>query len=365
MKRILSLDGGGIRGVFTLEILSRIEALFREDRGKPDLVLAEVFDLIAGTSTGAIIATFLSWGMPVSHIQREYVERGPQMFARQPWYLRWKAKYRAEAIAEVFRSTFSEDDGTPALLGSKRLKTLLLLVVRNASTGSPWPLTNNPAAMFNEPSRPDCNLALPLWQVLRASTAAPSFFSPQEISFEGRNDLFVDGGMTPYNNPALIAVLMATLPCYRLEWPAARQSIHVISIGTGLARARLPRKVAADINMLDQLKYLAPALISSIGFEQDLLCRVLGDCVHGHVLDREIGDLAAPALLDLEEKKFTYVRYDRALDAETSRLLQQSGIRTEMDNLQLIPLLQEEGREYASKNVAREHLYPRGSVRPD
>jgi hypothetical protein len=285
------------------------------------------------------------------------------MFAREPWYRRWKTKYRADAIADMFRSTFTEQDGTPALLSSKRLRTLLLIVMRNASTGSPWPVSNNPAALFNDPGREDCNLALPLWQLLRASTAAPSFFPPQEIALAGRTDLFVDGGMTPYNNPALIAVLMATLPCYRLEWPAAREKLHVVSVGTGLARARLPRKMAADIHMLDQLKYLAPALISSIGFEQDLLCRILGDCVHGHLLDTELGDLTAPALLGLNEKKFTYVRYDRALDAETSKLLQASRIRTELDNLQLIPLLQQEGQEYAAQNVSREHLHPRRSLR--
>jgi hypothetical protein len=281
------------------------------------------------------------------------------MFAREPWYRRWKAKYRADAIANVFRTTFTEMDGTPALLCSKRLQTLLLVVVRNASTGSPWPISNNPAAIYNDPQRADCNLHLPIWQLLRASTAAPSYFPPQEISLAGRTDLFVDGGMTPYNNPGLIAVLMATLPCYKLEWPADRQSLHVISIGTGLARARLPRKVAADINMLDQVKYLAPALMGSTGFEQDLLCRVLGDCIHGHLLDTELGDLTTPMLLRPAEKKFTYVRYDRALDTETSKLLKASNLRTELDNLQLIPLLQQEGQEYASENVRREHLHPR------
>jgi patatin-like phospholipase/acyl hydrolase len=62
MKRILALDGGGIRGMFSLQILARIEELFRQDRNEPNLVLADVFDFIAGTSTGAIIATFLALG---------------------------------------------------------------------------------------------------------------------------------------------------------------------------------------------------------------------------------------------------------------------------------------------------------------
>jgi uncharacterized protein len=146
MKRILALDGGGIRGMFSLQILARIEELFRQDRNEPNLVLADVFDFIAGTSTGAIIATFLAWGKTVREIERLYVERGAEMFARERWYRLWKAKYRADAIAQFFREIFSEEDGTSALLGSKRLRTLLLVIVRNASTGSAWPLWNNPDA---------------------------------------------------------------------------------------------------------------------------------------------------------------------------------------------------------------------------
>src|SRR5436305_1226685 len=162
MKRILALDGGGIRGVFSLQILARIEQIFREEQGKPDLVLADVFDLIAGTSTGAIIAAFLSWGLCVSDIEEVYIERSKAMFVRESWYRRWKAKYRADAIGHFFRHAFGESDGTPALLGSKRLRTFLLITVRNASTGSPWPVCNNSNAVYNEPSLPDCNLNIPL-----------------------------------------------------------------------------------------------------------------------------------------------------------------------------------------------------------
>src|SRR4029453_12205026 len=63
MRRILSLDGGGIRGIFTLQVLKQIETLFRDARSRPDLVLRDEFHLFAGTSTGAVIATCLAWGM--------------------------------------------------------------------------------------------------------------------------------------------------------------------------------------------------------------------------------------------------------------------------------------------------------------
>ena len=363
MKRILSLDGGGIRGVFSLQILAKIEELFRQERDDDDLVLADVFDLIAGTSTGAIIATSLSWGLPVLEIERLYIDQSPAMFARGTWAQQWKSKYKPEAIAQLFRERLIEDDGTPALLGTNKLRTLLLIVTRNGSTGGAWPVTNNKKAIFNDRSRPECNLNFPLWQLLRASTAAPTFFPPEEISLAGNVHLFMDGAMTPYNNPALIAVLTATLPHYQINWPASRHLLHVVSVGTGLVRARMP-KAASDVNLLDHLRYIAPALIGSIGWEQDFLCRVMGDCVHGAPLDSEIGALEAPSLLDQGEQKFTYARYDKPLDATDRRLQRLGGGTIALDDLSLIPLLQELGTEYAHDHVRREHLYPRSSNFP-
>jgi hypothetical protein len=368
MKRILALDGGGIRGVFTLQILARIEELFRQEQDDPKLVLGDVFDLIAGTSTGAIIAALLSWRLPVREIEKLYVDYSPEMFAKGSWTQQWKSKYKPEAIARFFREQFTEGDGkTPALLGTKRLKKSLLIVMRNGSTGSPWPVSNNPKAKYNvrvlEDGTPNlqCNLDIPLWQLLRASTAAPTYFPPEEIILGGVPHLFMDGGMTPYNNPALIAALMATLPPYQFCWPAGRELLHVISVGTGLARARLPGKAASDINMLDHIRYIAPALIGSIAAEQDLLCRVMGDCVHGAVWDSEVGAQEMPTLFDAKEQKFTYARYDQPLDATHRKIKQLPGGQAQLDNLKLIPLMQELGEQYADEHVRKEHLHPRGT----
>ncbi len=359
MKRILALDGGGIRGLFSLQILARIEELFRQEQGKPALVLADIFHFFAGTSTGAIIATCLAWGMSVEAIQALYVQRSTEMFTKESWYRRWKAKYRADAIAQCFRGLFCEDvEGrVPAVLGSKRLRTLLLIVMRNASTGSPWPVSNNPHSVFSGPSSPGSNLNIPLWQLLRASTAAPAFFRPQEINVGGARHLFVDGGITPYNNPALIAVLMATLPPYRLCWPATREELHVVSVGTGTALAHLPRKAAEKINIVDQLAFAIPALMGSVMWEQDLVCRVLGDCVYGAPMDSELGALDEPSLLGRTEQKFTYVRYDQLKKA--SGLEAKTQQEPKLDSISQIPVLQQAGQKYAAQHVRREHLYPR------
>ena len=367
MKRILSLDGGGIRGIFSLQILSRIEALFRDESGKSDLRLSDVFHLIAGTSTGAIIAAFLSFGHSVSEIEQLYFEFGPLMFRPERWYRRWNSKYRAYEIARLFKEHFCERDGTPAKMGSERLRTLLLIVMRNATTGAPWPVSNNPRAYYNDRERQDCNLNVPLWQLLRASTAAPTFFPPERIEYGGRRFLFVDGAVTPFNNPSHMAVLTATLPQYRLGWPTGRDLLHVVSVGTGFERTRLPDKTAEKIHLIDQLLFCVPAIIGATAVEQDLMCRIMGDCLYGETIDREIGDLNAPSLFGPGEQKFSYVRYDQTFNSEWGSAVK--GNRTDMrlDKIENMSMFQVIGREYAQTHVKREHLFPRalqGILRP-
>jgi patatin-like phospholipase/acyl hydrolase len=358
MKRLLALDGGGIRGIFCLQILAKIEMLFRKLRNRPNLVLADEFDGFAGTSTGAIIATGLAWGMPVSDIESQYLHHGPEIFARAPWYRRFYSKYRAESIAEFFRNLYSDENQQPALLGSPDLRKLVIMVMRNATTGSTWPLSNHPLSLYNDPSRPDCNLTIPLWQLVCASAAAPSFFPPMEINIGSERHLFLDGAVSPFNNPALIAMLMVTLPGYRVCWPSGRENLHIISVGTGSHRSTIAHRRAGKVNLLHQLEHVVPALISSVSQQQDAICRILGDCLYGALLDSELGTLTEPSLLDSAQQRFTYVRYDQDLDQLDSRKLRRH--ETAIDNLRLMPTLRDIGQEYADSHVRFEHLWPRG-----
>ncbi len=360
MRRIISLDGGGIRGIVSLQVLREVETHFRRSHGNPSLVLADVVDLFAGTSTGAIIATCLSWGMSVEAIERLYLDHGSDLFSPASWWRRLHAKYRTDAISGFFEQFFREADGAPALLGSGRLKTLLLIVMRNASTGSPWPVSNNPAAKFNALDHPDCNLRIPVWKLLRASTAAPTYFEPEEIVIDGRPRLFVDGGVSPFNNPALMAVLMATLPEYCLGWTANRTDLHVVSIGTGSVRRTLTKSSAAAVTVWDGLLFSLPALLSAVSVQQDVMCRVLGDCLFGAPIDTEIGSLQSPSLLSHGEKRFSYVRYDVRLDEAPGRPLTAAHAR--LDNIDAMPVLREVGAAYAAEAVQPWHFYPRGSA---
>ncbi len=355
MKRILALDGGGIRGVFSLKILQRMQELLRASSGNPDLVLADHFDFFAGTSTGAIIATCLCWGMTVEKILDLYVNFGGTMFTRTPWYNPRRylvARYDPKPLSDFLLRLFSEEhDGqmVPALLGSSHLRKRLLVVVRNHTTGSAWPLTNNPEAIYAS-----SNLPVPLWKIVRASTAAPVYFDPEEITIEGRKFLFVDGSITPYNNPALIAALTAILPCYNMNWQRGADQIRLVSLGTMRFTSRLPKK-AERLWLGYHAAKVPAALIQGVAWQQDYLCRCLGQCLYGETLDSEIGGLLGVTLST--DPWFSYVRYNRTYKAqELEDLLTANPELAALDAVRAIPLLLDVGESYANQHVKLEHL---------
>jgi hypothetical protein len=354
-KKLLALDGGGIRGVLSLEILAAIEDLLREETGSgDDFVLADWFDYVAGTSTGAIIAAGLAIGMRVDDLRDLYARHGEEMFDKAAVVRRLQYRYDSARLAQMLQDTF----GASTTLGSDRLRTLLMMVLRNATTDSPWPLSNNPGAVFNQPDRPDDNLALPLWQLVRASTAAPVYFPPEVVPVGDRSFVFVDGGVTMYNNPAFQLVLMATHDAYGLRWPTGEENLLLVSVGTGVAPKADDRLRPGDMNLLFNAASVPAALMSAALHEQDTLCRVLGRCRHGAAIDLELGDLlTGPGLLD--RRLFTYVRYNAeltraGLDALELRDIEPDDVQR-LDSVAHIGDLQRVGMR-AGRAVHRDHF---------
>jgi hypothetical protein len=313
-KKLLAIDGGGIRGVLALEVLQRIEDVLKAKCGRADFRLADYFDYVAGTSTGGIIAAGLSIGMSVKEILDFYQEAGAQMFVKARLLRRLHYKFEDEPLAQKLKEVF----GVNTTLGSEKLRTLLLLVMRNATTDSPWPISNNPYAKYNDSARSDCNLKFPLWQLVRASTAAPTYFPPEVIVLPGatpheeREFVFVDGGVTMYNNPAFQMFLMATLDRYwalkpDARWRTGAERMLIVSVGTGTSPAARLTLDPDEMNLLFNATTIPSALMFAALNEQDLLCRVFGDCRAGEALDREVVDLVGSVgPLQREQKLFTY-----------------------------------------------------------
>jgi len=349
-KKLLALDGGGIRGVIALEVLARIEEILREQSGRKNLVLSDYFDYMAGTSTGAIIASCLSMGKSVEEVTRFYCENGSAMFSRAGILKRFWYKFGDDNLSNELKNIFGEE----TTLGSDKLQTLLMMVLRNATTDSPWPISNNPLAKYNDPAREDCNLNLPLWQLVRASTAAPTYFPPEVVTIGGQEFLFVDGGITTYNNPAFQLFLMATLEPYRLQWETGEDKMLIVSVGTGTSPQANANLQPGEMNLIYQAGSIPSALLYAALNEQDFLCRAFGRTLAGCALDLEVGDMHG-VKGPIPEKLFTYMRYNAELTKEGLTQLRIQDIRPEdvrpLDEVERIPEMQRVGQAIAKFEV--------------
>ncbi len=353
-KRLLSLDGGGIRGLVAIEVLDAIEALLRAQMGGgEDWVLADWFDYIAGTSTGAIIAAGLALGMRVSEIRRFYHEQGAAMFGPARLVNRIRYKFESEPLAVALRNAF----GAERTLGSPDLRTLLLVVLRNATTDSPWPLSNNPRARYNDPALPDCNLRLPLWQIIRASTAAPTFFPPEIVNVGATRFEFEDGGITPYNNPAFLQFLMATSAPYRVGWPTGADKLLLVSVGTGSAPDDRAAVMPKGMSLLRAAGAVPRAVMFGASNQQDMMCRMFANTLAGPPIDGEVGDLVDGSGLP---KLLTYVRYNADLTGSGLAGLGLPGVKPRdvqrLDSVRSMPELTAVGQAVARSQVRAEHF---------
>jgi hypothetical protein len=298
--------------------------------------------------------------MTVDDVLKFYQESGAQMFVKANLLERLKYKFESEPLAEMLKKVFED----APKLGSKAVETLLLLVMRNATTDSPWPISNNPWAKYNALTHRACNLELPLWQLVRASTAAPTYFPPEVIPVGDHQFIFVDGGVTMYNNPAFQMFLMATVDRYwanspAKRWPTGTDKMLIVSVGTGTSPGANEQLSAGEMNLLFNATTIPSALMFAALNEQDFLCRVFGECAAGDPLDREVGNMI-PSDGALSQKLFRYVRYNAELTKTGLAELGCGGIEPEsvqkLDSIEGIPGLLRVGKAVADKKVKAEHL---------
>jgi predicted acylesterase/phospholipase RssA len=333
-KRILALDGGGLRGILTLGILERIEQELRTRHGNdPAFRLCDYFDLIAGTSTGAIIAATLATGWSVADITKKYFELGTRVFRRS--LLRQglvRAKYNEDRLIDELKAVYGAD----TTLGSDRVLTGLLLVIKRLDSGSPWPVSNNPNGRYFRSHEGGAigNADYKLWQAVRASTAAPDYFNPERITIAQLPNHapvygdFVDGGISPFNNPALQAFMYATVGGYRIGWPTGKDNILVVSVGTGAADPAVRRSEVAAAHAFRALL----SLMDDCAALQETVLQWMSDSPTARTIDGELGtlegDLAGGTAL------LSYLRYNADLrPAAIRELLGTEANTIAMENL--------------------------------
>ena len=367
-KRILTVDGGGLRGIFSLALLKRIEDILQARHGD-GFRLSHYFDLIAGTSTGSVIASSLALGMSVDEVIDAYEALGRNVFKKS--LLRQgliRAKYDKDTIAAALDDTFGTEDGSddPVTMGSERIQTGLLIMTKRRDTGSPWPIGNNPQGQYYFTDPEENNIAnkdYPLSKVVRASTAAPAFFDGETIEVataEGKQPVvgeFVDGGVSPFNNPSLQAFMYATLRGFRVQWPMGKDNILLVSVGTG---SRDPAVQGKFLEAHNAVRSLVSMMDDCNALVQTMLQWMSGGPTF-HTIDAEIGDLSGDLLG--QEPLLSYMRYnmelsDKGLREELGKELDKDTLDrlAKMDVPDNMPILKEIGTEAAEKFIDDAHF---------
>jgi hypothetical protein len=356
-KRILALDGGGVRGAITVAFLERIEAVLSQRLGL-EARLGDWFDLVGGTSTGALIAGALALGFRTEQIKEFYLRLAPRAFQPTRWGIPlFQAKFNANGLrAEILKIVQDRQ------LSSADLITGLCVVTKRMDTCSPWIVANNPRAPYwLDGATHDGNERYSLATLVRASTAAPHFFDPEEFTIsKSQQGLFIDGGVTPFNNPALALFQMATFKPFGICWPTGPDRLTVTSIGTGTYR---PRFAYAEEGVSRFAKLAYYALMSLMtDAETFTLAQMqwLGECLTEWKINSEVGSLCAE--LPQGGKMFRFMRYDVKL--ETAWLRQELDLKVSendteryrgMDNPAIVNEIYEIAQLAAAKQVKPEH----------
>jgi len=362
-KRILSLDGGGVRGVISVAFLERIEKILSEHEGRV-IRLGDWFDLVGGTSTGAVIAGALALGYRTADLKDFYLQLAPRVFRRPFWrIIGWHAKFDAEALRREIEAVIGA-----RTLDSNDLITGLCVITKRMDTGSPWIVSNNPKAPYW--ATPDDkayigNRHYRLANLVRASTAAPVYFDPELLPIiDGElHGLFLDGGVTPHNNPSLALFLMTTLKGFGICWPTGSDRLLICSVGTGSFRDRLDAIEARRIRALGVAVRALSGLIDDASNLVVTLMQWLGDSPTALATNSEIGTLADD--VPPGGPMFRFLRYNVSLEADWIRErldLSLSGKELsrvrQLDDADAIPLAYEIGRRAAEQQVKIEHFMP-------
>lgn len=237
VKRILTLDGGGIRGLVSGIWLEALEQRLKAAGKGP---LHAHFDLIAGSSTGALIAAGLGVGLAPKALTALYEHFGDEVFpgaAERLWSRVTRSfgqglsapRYSPKGLEKVLRRIFAE-----RTLGS--VTPRIMAIAYDTVTRDP---------LFFKSFKPE-HADVPLWEVCRAATAAPTYFPAHLATVERRRRALIDGGVVA-NNPTACAIAEAV----RLNGDARLDALVVLSIGTGRTTRPISEREATTWGALE------------------------------------------------------------------------------------------------------------------
>jgi patatin-like phospholipase/acyl hydrolase len=230
--KILSIDGGGIRGVFPAMFLAKIEAELKA-KGVEKTQIFQHFDLICGTSTGGIMAIGLALGMPASDIYKLYLDNASTIFGNKKKWPLQKLRYSSHdrsGLENLIREKYKKAHNQNIDPRLKDCKTNVCIPIYDLLNGTPSVLKNNYHSAFTR------DFHIPAFKVALATSAAPTYFDPYSTTYKdlhGVENSFankVDGGMVA-NNPTLLGIIEA-----QKAFNKPLNELSVLSIGTGYCK---------------------------------------------------------------------------------------------------------------------------------
>lgn len=237
--RVLTLDGGGVRGLYTITLLQQISlrlSRYHSSAEEEQLDIGGQFDLIVGTSTGSVIAAALVAGVSLERLRELYRNNARKIFQFSAPLQRGCVSDKAKGFLWALRNTFSSANRSEPLEGLlaevfldetleqvySRRRIALCVPTINAETQRSWVFKTPHSQRLTRDNK------YKLVDVCLASSAAPIYFPIHGINNpeSGVSQWFVDGGLWA-NNPVMVGLVEA------LELTEANQAIEILSIGTG------------------------------------------------------------------------------------------------------------------------------------
>lgn len=234
--KILSLDGGGIRGVFPAYILAEIEESVKQPIWK-------YFDLICGTSTGGIIALAISVGKPVSEVLKMYKDKAALIFPDEPSWFSKSLRcmfgdggyYSPENLENILREFYCVETKSMKM---RDACTRLCIPAVDLCMGNTKVYKTPHKVLKSTPEIFSSDAELDMWKVARATSAAPSLFPSAKV----KDSYIIDGGLWA-NNPSLVGLVEAL----RIGFPL--EEIKILSIGTGIGAEQVRQCTAEKMNL--------------------------------------------------------------------------------------------------------------------
>lgn len=307
--RVLSLDGGGMRGLYTAALLTRLTELFNKDHSKPFPDLGKGFDLICGTSTGSILACGLAAGVPIDTLKDIYIKEGLKIFPspmpepQKPDFYLWVAKHAfvnsgdREELIKALKFVF-QDKTFESVYKERGIALLITAVEAHKFIHKIFRTPHNPRDIDEGEYK--------IFEVVLSSSMAPILFPVNKVEFRDAEEYYVDGGIWA-NNPALLGMIEALKMVEDKDRP-----IEIISAGT--CNRLVGSKSDLETLSWGMLKWasgmrLMELLLSSQGTGYTYMANFFADYLTG--LGRRVKVIRLGELVKTPEE-FSVIHVDRA-----------------------------------------------------